>query len=80
MAERLEYYLSGTLEVGAQTNDNCNTLAFTPSQTYSVDTKIADGIANTGMIFAVGASCFSGDNYTLTTSDIVCRFNFKKTY
>lgn len=67
--------LSGNYLILASDDNNGTVITgsvLSTDQAYYIDTKMDDGKANYGMVLGGGGSCFSGANYTLTTSGKVC--------
>lgn len=51
--------------------------AITPTDALSIDTKIDDGIANTGKVRGVLSGCFSSGTYTTTTATRACALSYQ---
>lgn len=74
-------YNANILRVGAFYTNQLGASFLTPEDAWNVDVKLDDGSANTGRLRATNgyplfASCSSGANYTLTSTDPICTLNY----
>lgn len=69
-------------QFGGKTATTPTGAVFTPSELWSLDTKLDDGMPNTGKVVAAGtvAQCMNGtastDTYTITYTDLACYGQF----
>ena len=75
--------LTGSTSVAATTANSLvngtviSTAAILPTDALSIDTKIDDGVANTGKIRGVLSTCNSSGTYTVATSTKACALSYQ---
>jgi len=68
---------SGATPVNAGTATALAAGVITPADGLSVDSKIDDGVANTGKVRGIGSKCSSSGTYTVTSGDKDCALSYQ---
>ncbi|OFW80139.1 MAG: hypothetical protein A2887_06490 [Alphaproteobacteria bacterium RIFCSPLOWO2_01_FULL_40_26] len=70
--------VAGTVDANSLVNGTAMSIAaILPTDALSIDSKIDDGVANTGKIRAVLSGCSSGATYTVATTTKACALSYQ---
>lgn len=69
-------FMKNTLFFGSEAQQFCNAPILSPTDAWTIDTKVDDGKPRTGQVIGWHSNCYTANDYDVNTSTIECSLDF----